>query len=151
MNDLTSLDIEADRLADKFDDPGLANRLDAAIDRALVERRIVGGVVLVARGGEVIFRRAAGFADREAGIPMREDAIFLLASLTKPIVTAAIMRLVEQHRIELDAPVTDWLPDFQPRSEEHTSELQSLMRISYAVLCSKKNKHHTQLHAITTQ
>src|SRR3546814_18097696 len=115
MNDLTSLDIEADRLADKFDDPGLANRLDAAIDRALVERRIVGGVVLVARGGEVIFRRAAGFADREAGIPMREDAIFLLASLTKPIVTAAIMRLVEQHRIELDAPVTDWLPDFQPK------------------------------------
>src|SRR3546814_3937367 len=124
MNDLTSLDIEADRLADKFDDPGLANRLDAAIDRALVERRIVGGVVLVARGGEVIFRRAAGFADREAGIPMREDAIFLLASLTKPIVTAAIMRLVEQHRIEL-------------RSEEHTSELQSLMRISYAVFCLK--------------
>src|SRR3546814_10536077 len=113
---------------------------------------LVGGVVLVARGGEVIFRRAAGFADREAGIPMREDAIFLLASLTKPIVTAAIMRLVEQHRIELDAPVTDWLPDFQPktadgttpvitirqllthtagltyvRSEEHTSELKSLM------------------------
>src|SRR3546814_4770154 len=106
MNDLTSLDIEADRLADKFDDPGLANRLDAAIDRALVERRIVGGVVLVARGGEVIFRRAAGFADREAGIPMREDAIFLLASLT--------------------------------RSEEHTSELQSLMRISYAVSCLQK-------------
>src|SRR3546814_5358976 len=101
MNDLTSLDIEADRLADKFDDPGLANRLDAAIDRALVERRIVGGVVLVARGGEVIFRRAAGFADREAGIPMRGEAIFLLASLTKPIVTAATMRLVEQHRLAL--------------------------------------------------
>src|SRR3546814_12049974 len=79
---------------------------------------LVGGVVLVARGGEVIFRRAAGFADREAGIPMREDAIFLLASLTKPIVTAAIMRLVEQHRIELDAPVTDWLPDFQPKTAD---------------------------------
>src|SRR3546814_15092038 len=96
MNDRKSLGTRASRIADKCDDPGLENRLDAAIDRALVERRIVGGVVLVARGGEVIFRRAAGFADREAGIPMREDAIFLLASLTKPIVTAAIMRLVEQ-------------------------------------------------------
>src|SRR3546814_15093859 len=106
MNDLTSLDIEADRLADKFDDPGLANRLDAAIDRALVERRIVGGVVLVARGGEVIFRRAAGFADREAGIPILEDAIFLLACLTNQTVTAAIMRLFYKHRIERAGPVT---------------------------------------------
>src|SRR3546814_9179179 len=39
-------------------------------------------------------------------------------------------------------------PD-QPRSEEHTSELQSLMRISYAVLCLKKNKHTTAIHTIT--
>src|SRR3546814_7987868 len=129
MNDLTALDIEADRLADKVDDPGLAHRLEAAIDRALVERRIDGGVVLVARGGEVIFRREAGFADREAGIPMREDAIFLLASLTKPIVTAAIMRLVEQHRIELDAPVTDWLPDFQPTTADGTTPVITIRQL----------------------
>src|SRR3546814_18407058 len=93
MNDLTSLDIEADRLADKFDAPGLANRLDAAIDRAPVERRIVGGVVPVARGGEAIFRRAAGVAAREAGIPSREDATVILPSLTTPLVSAAIQRL----------------------------------------------------------
>src|SRR3546814_906577 len=138
MNDLTSLDIEADRLADKFDDPGLANRLDAAIDRALVERRIVGGVVLVARGGEVIFRRAAGFADREAGIPMREDAIFLLASLTKPIVTAAIMRLVEQHRIELD------------RSEERRvgKECVSTCRSRWSPYHLTKNKKYIKISTI---
>src|SRR3546814_10693050 len=122
-------DWSSDVCSSDLDDPGLANRLDAAIDRALVERRIVGGVVLVARGGEVIFRRAAGFADREAGIPMREDAIFLLASLTKPIVTAAIMRLVEQHPIELDAPVTDWLPDFQPKTADGTTPVITIRQL----------------------
>lgn len=93
----------------------MAARLDAAIDRAIAEKRIVGTVVLVARDGEVVYRRAAGLADREAGKPMAEDAIFRLASITKPIVSAAAMRLVEEGRIALDDPVTRWLPDFRPR------------------------------------
>src|SRR3546814_17667457 len=101
MNDLTSLDIEADRLADKFDDPGLANRLDAAIDRALVERRILGGVVLVARAGEVIFPRPARFADREAGIPTRDHVTLLLHSLHNPTLQTALTTVGQQHRIEL--------------------------------------------------
>ncbi len=46
---------------------------------------------------------------------MREDTIFRLASITKPIVTIAAMRLVEQARIGLDDAVTRWLPDFRPR------------------------------------
>ena len=62
--------------------------VDSAIDRALAEQRIVGTVVLVARDGETVYRRAAGLADRESGTPMREHAVFRLASLTKPIVTA---------------------------------------------------------------
>jgi CubicO group peptidase (beta-lactamase class C family) len=99
-------------------DAGVGQRLDAAVDRAIAEHRIVGAVVLVARGGRIIYRRAAGFADREAEIPMREDAIFLLASLTKPIVTAAAMRLVEQGRMGLADPVTKWLPDFRPRTAQ---------------------------------
>jgi len=45
----------------------LPARVDAAIDRALAERRIVGAVVLVARDGALVHRRAAGYADREAG------------------------------------------------------------------------------------
>jgi CubicO group peptidase (beta-lactamase class C family) len=93
----------------------MAARLDAAIDRAIAEKRIVGTVVLVARDGEVVYRRAAGLADREAGKPMAEDAIFRLASITKPIVSAAAMRLFEEGRIALDDPVTRWLPDFRPR------------------------------------
>ncbi|MBB3265150.1 CubicO group peptidase (beta-lactamase class C family) [Azospirillum sp. OGB3] len=94
--------------------PALAARLDPVIDRALSEKRIVGAVVLVAKDGKMVYRRAAGYADREAGTKMREDAIFRLASVTKPFVTAAAMRLVEDGRLDLDAPVTRWLPDFRP-------------------------------------
>lgn len=101
--------------------PAAAARLDAAIDRALAEKRIVGTVVLVARDGDVVHRRAAGLADREAGRPMTEDAIFLLASVAKPIVTAAAMRLVERGLLRLDEPVTRWLPDFRPRTTAGTA------------------------------
>lgn len=96
-------------------DPALSPRIDAAIDRALAEKRIVGTVVLAARDGRVVYRRAAGLADREAGRPAREDTVFLYASLTKPIVTAAALRLVEEGRIALADPVTKFLPDFRPK------------------------------------
>jgi len=93
----------------------LAMRVDAAVDKALSDRRLVGAVVLVARDGELAYRRAAGLADREEGRAMREDDVFRLASVTKPFVAAAAMRLVEDGAIALDDPVTHFLPDFQPR------------------------------------
>ncbi|MBB3314214.1 CubicO group peptidase (beta-lactamase class C family) [Rhizobium sp. BK181] len=98
----------------------LAIALDAVIDRTIAARRLVGAVVLVAHEGVVIYRRAAGLADREKGRAMAEDTIFRLASITKPIVTIAAMRLVEQSRINLDDPVTKWLPDFRPRLADGT-------------------------------
>ena len=94
------------------------SRIDAAIDRAIAEQRLVGAVVLVSHGGRLVHRRAAGLADREAGRPMHEDALFRLASVSKPIVSTAAMVLVNQGRISLDDPVTRWLPSFRPRLPE---------------------------------
>jgi len=98
----------------RMHDLGLRARLDGAIERALDERRIVGTVVLVARGSRIVYCRAAGFADREAGRAMHENGIFLLASVAKPIVTAAALRLVENHRLNLGESVRRWLPHFTP-------------------------------------
>lgn len=95
-------------------DAALRSRLDGALERALADERMVGAVVLVARHGALRYARAVGLADREAGTPMREDTLFRLASVTKPIVTAAAMRLVAAGRIGLDDPVARWLPDFAP-------------------------------------
>jgi CubicO group peptidase (beta-lactamase class C family) len=91
----------------------LTERVDAAIDAALATR-IVGCVVLVRRAGIEVYARAAGFADREAGRVMQRDAIFRLASVTKPIVATAVLRMVDLGLLGLDDPVTRFLPWFTP-------------------------------------
>jgi CubicO group peptidase (beta-lactamase class C family) len=99
---------------------GLGARVDAAIGRALDDERIVGTVVLVAEDGRTVFRRAAGLADREAARPVQEDQLFLLASITKPVIALAVMRLADQGVLAFDDPVTRWLPDFRPRAADGT-------------------------------
>ena len=103
--------------------------VDSAIDRALAEQRIVGAVVLIARGGDIVYRRAAGLADRERGIAMQEDAVFRLASLTKPLVTAAALRMVELGKIALADPVTKYLPDFRPALPDGTTPAITLRQL----------------------
>ncbi|MDZ5449374.1 serine hydrolase domain-containing protein [Labrys sp. ZIDIC5] len=129
-------------------DPFLA-RLDGVIDRALAEKRIVGTVVLVARDGDRVYERAAGLADREARRGMASDTIFLLASITKPFVTVAAMRLVEQGVIGLDDPVSRWLPGFRPRMAdgiEPVIRLRHLMShsagLSYGFLEPQGTPYH---------
>lgn len=96
-------------------DRHFGQRIDRVVDAAVEERRIVGGVILVAQGGDLLYRRAFGLADREQGRPMAEDAIFRLSSVTKPIVAAAAMALVEAGRIALDDPVNKFIPEFRPK------------------------------------
>ncbi|SPR96157.1 hypothetical protein CBM2634_A100095 [Cupriavidus taiwanensis] len=62
-------------------------RIDAVVRQALEQRRLVGAVVLVSRDGELIHQQAAGLADRENRQPMALDAVFRLASVSKPIVS----------------------------------------------------------------
>ncbi|MCB1446969.1 MAG: beta-lactamase family protein [Rhizobiaceae bacterium] len=89
-------------------------RLNDVIDRALDSGRITGTVVLVHRDGEPVFRRAAGLADREAGMPVAFDTIFRLASVTKPIVAATALAMVERGLFALSDPVAKYLPWFRP-------------------------------------
>jgi CubicO group peptidase (beta-lactamase class C family) len=98
-----------------YDASKFAKQLDPVFATALQQRRIVGAVAIVAKDGNVVYRRAHGHAERETQRPMREDSLFRLASVTKPIVTVAVLRLVAQGRVRLDDPVTRWLPDFTPR------------------------------------
>ncbi|MGK5027127.1 serine hydrolase domain-containing protein [Janthinobacterium sp. RB2R34] len=101
-----------------FSDVALAARIDTLLDLVLREQRLVGAVVLVRHRGCEMYRRAAGYLDREAGKLMRDDALFRLASVSKPIVSAAALALVGQGRLQLDDPVAQWLPYFQPRQAD---------------------------------
>ncbi len=88
--------------------------LETTIRRAIDDNRIVGTVVIVALNGQVLYRKASGFLDREARRPMREDTIFRYASLTKPIVSAAALSLIDSGKMNLNDEVTRWIPAFNP-------------------------------------
>ncbi len=77
--------------------------------------RVVGTVVLVQDHGKLVYARAAGHADREAGTPMALDTVFRWASLTKPVVAVTALALIERGRLDLRDPVTRFLPAFTPR------------------------------------
>jgi CubicO group peptidase (beta-lactamase class C family) len=87
--------------------------MSAAFQSGVDKKEIPGAVVLVARHGKVAYFETFGFRDREAGAPMTRDAIFRIASMTKPITSVAAMMLVEQGRLELSAPVSRYLPEFK--------------------------------------
>ena len=107
---------------------GMRERIDKAINNAL-GARIVGCVILVSENGQLTYSRAAGLADREAGIPMREGAIFRIASVTKPIVATAALCMADLGLLSLDEPVTTHLPKFRPKGPEDRSRI-SLSAIS---------------------
>ncbi|MFV1477948.1 serine hydrolase domain-containing protein [Serratia marcescens] len=106
-----------------------ANVIDGAIEQALREKRLVGAVVLVAQGGEIVYHRAAGMADREAGKPMALNTLFRLASVSKPIVSTAALALMAQGAMRLDDPITRWLPNFRPRLADGTTPLMTLRHL----------------------
>lgn len=106
-----------------------ANAIDGAIEQALREKRLVGAVVLVAQGGEIVYHRAAGMADREAGKPMALNTLFRLASVSKPIVSTVALALMAQGAMRLDDPITRWLPNFRPRLADGTTPLMTLRHL----------------------
>ncbi|HVP47612.1 MAG TPA: serine hydrolase domain-containing protein [Bryobacteraceae bacterium] len=88
-------------------------RIATAVQRSIDDTRIAGAVTLVARRGQIAWLKAQGMMDREAGKPMRNDAIFRICSMTKPITSLAVMMLYEEGRFLLDDPVSKYIPEFK--------------------------------------
>ena len=88
-------------------------RFRPAMERETERGSFPGAVALVARGGEIVHFEAYGHQDAARQQPMDREAIFLLASMTKPIVSTAAMMLVEEGRMKLGDPITAWLPELR--------------------------------------
>jgi CubicO group peptidase (beta-lactamase class C family) len=87
-------------------------RIDPAM-QAYVDRGVYAGVsTVIARRGEIVHQGRYGFRDKEAGLPMAEDTIFRLYSMTKPIVCTALMTLFEEGKFHLADPIAKFLPAF---------------------------------------
>jgi CubicO group peptidase (beta-lactamase class C family) len=87
-------------------------RIAPVMESYVTERGVVGIGTMIARRGEIVHDERFGFQDREAGIPMAPDTIFRIYSMTKPVVSTALMMLHEEGRFQLEQPVAQYLPAF---------------------------------------
>ena len=94
----------------QFDSARLSPIVDWLKDD-VAKGRYPGAVVLVARGGKVLLYEAVGLADKERGVAMARDSIFPIASSTKLVTTMAALRLYEQNRLRIMAPMASYLPE----------------------------------------
>jgi CubicO group peptidase (beta-lactamase class C family) len=100
----------------KPEDVGMSSerlaRIGPAMQKSIDAGEIAGVVTLVARRGRIVHFEAYGYSDIAKRTPMRTDAIFGLASSSKPITAVAIMMLVESGDIRLSDPVSKFIPEF---------------------------------------
>jgi CubicO group peptidase (beta-lactamase class C family) len=89
------------------------DRITTFFQYAVDQQAIPGAVILISHNGKIVYQHALGYQDREKKISMKSDAIFRIASMTKPITSVAVMMLAEEGRIDLLAPVSLYLPEFK--------------------------------------
>src|SRR5215204_5113298 len=93
--------------------PGMGS-YDKAIADFMRKHAIPGGAVAVLRDGKLIYARGFGYADVENRTPVQPDALFRIASVSKPITGVAIMKLVEEGKLELDDRVAPFIAHLTP-------------------------------------
>lgn len=89
------------------------NNISPFLQEYIDSAYIAGGVVLISRDNKVIYNKAVGYFDREKTRSLKNDDIFRIASMTKPILTVAVMQLYEQGKIDVNDPVSMYIPSFK--------------------------------------
>ena len=87
--------------------------IDAILLGAVAHKDVPGVVALVTNRERVLYQGAFGVADVSTGRPLAMDALFRIASMTKPVTSVALMQLVEQGKIGLDDPAEKYLPELK--------------------------------------
>lgn len=90
-------------------------RIGAVFNDEVGKGRLPGAVFAIARKGKLVHFQSLGFRDKATGAAMPKDAIFSIASMTKPMVSVAVMMLWEEGRIRLNDPVGKYLPELADR------------------------------------
>jgi CubicO group peptidase (beta-lactamase class C family) len=100
----------------KPEDVGMSSerleRIRPVMQNYVDSKKVPGVATLIARHGKVVYLDTVGYRDVEAGAPMQADTIFRIASMTKPIVSVALMTLFEEGRFLLSHPIKKWIPEF---------------------------------------
>ena len=91
-------------------------RIATALKQDIDQGRMPGAVIAIARKGKLIYYESFGFLDKSKATPMPKDAIFSIASMTKPVVAAAALTFWEENRLMVHEPVGTYLPPLQNMS-----------------------------------
>src|SRR6266849_2694839 len=83
-----------------------------AVDAEIARDQLPGAVLAIARRGKLVYFVTFGYRDKAAGAPMPADAIFNIASMTKPMTAVAALQLYEQGRLLMDDPLAKYFPKF---------------------------------------
>lgn len=87
-------------------------RIDAALEAYVEEERLPGAALVIGRRGHVVYAKAFGYRDREAGEPLEITDLFRIASQTKAVISVGVMILQEQGRLLIDQDLGDFIPEF---------------------------------------
>lgn len=99
-------------LAEVGMDAAKLREIQPKMQKLVDEHKIAGAVTLVARKGQIVSLQSAGFANLEKQTPMRDDSLFWIASMTKPMTALAVMMLQDEGKLSIDDPVAKHLPEF---------------------------------------
>ncbi len=114
--------------------PARTRRLVDVFQSEVAQRRLAGAVMLIARRGQLALFESIGALDPATKAPMMRDSIFRIYSMTKPIVSVAVMMLVEKGRLRLSDPVAMYLPEYShqkiARSEVGTNHLEPVQKMA---------------------
>jgi CubicO group peptidase (beta-lactamase class C family) len=83
------------------------------VETSVQENKIPGAVVLVARDGKIAYLESFGMRDELTGAPMKTDSIFRIYSMTKPIVSVAVLMLMEEGKLSLNDPISKFIPELK--------------------------------------
>ena len=88
-------------------------KITALLQQEVSEKKLPGAVVMVARKGKLVYSNNIGSLNNSTGNAMQADSIFRIYSMTKPMVSTALMMLVEDGKVQLTDPVSKYLPSFK--------------------------------------
>ena len=149
---ITSLVFVVLLMASKLHASEIHKELDKLM-QGFVDIKQFNGTVLVSKGDDIIFEKAYGYANFEWDIKNTIDTKYRIASVTKPFTAMLIMQLVQEGKIKLDAPITQYLKDYRKDTGDkitihhllnHTSGIPDFLRLREIREISGKNPYSVE-------
>ncbi|HMV80165.1 MAG TPA: serine hydrolase domain-containing protein [Leptospiraceae bacterium] len=130
-------------------------RAEYIVQRAMEKNSVYGGLLLVAKGNEIIIKKGYGISDKSKNIPVSEKTLFQIGSISKVFTALGIMKLKEEGRLSLNDPVTKYIPELKMKKrnpEDRIPTVRNLLThhsglpsdIMNGFLTDQKTEEHTE-------